>query len=474
SRPTNVNVSVLLLTISSPDESSLKYEVEFLLFQTWEDKRLCYAPERNPRYLNALHLREDLWMPDTYFILHGEFKEFRGPADPVHMALKIYPNGTVVYVTRRYMIITCEGHLNIFPFDSPKCFFAFESKSYEKKNLRFSWNPIENTRVTNTSAFRSLNAYLIKNKTGECLNRHSWRTEYSCLSVLLVFTRDKSFYFSTVFVPEIVLVTSSFIGFWLDVNAVPARIMIGVTTMLNFCTTTNSFRSSLPVVSNLTAMNLWDGVCMFFIYASMLELIIVNYLHRKIHHSSTRPQSSENQEKSHGLLAVIYINIRISPRTIIELFCRAKRLRRFRMQIERQCIQFYLQGRRLGESTSSDTMQAGKLNDFEVNASFSGAEDTTNSQLYQRKGHSQTASSLRGEDRIRAAASIFAWLRRPHKWDTQEITAHARLARSIDHVSKTVFPLLFGIFSVTFFIYYALYSPSKVDSNLDKEYMVEA
>ncbi|CAN7945538.1 unnamed protein product, partial [Ixodes pacificus] len=111
---------------------------------------------------------------------------------------------------------------------------------------------------------------------------------YSCLRVLLVFTRDKSFYISTVFVPGIVLVTSSFISFWLDINAVPARVMIGVTTMLNFCTTTNrrplccfrSFRSNLPVVSNLTAMNLWDGVCMFFIYASMLEFIIVNYLYR--------------------------------------------------------------------------------------------------------------------------------------------------------------------------------------------------
>ena len=40
------------------------------------------------------------------------------------------------------------------------------------------------------------------------------------------------------------------------------------------------FRSKLPVVSNLTAMNLWDGVCMFFIYASFLEFIAVNYLAR--------------------------------------------------------------------------------------------------------------------------------------------------------------------------------------------------
>jgi hypothetical protein len=41
-------------------------------------------------------------------------------------------------------------------------------------------------------------------------------------------------------------------------------------------------------------MNLWDFVCMFFIYASMIEFIIVNYLHRKIHHSS-RPTSGDRQ-----------------------------------------------------------------------------------------------------------------------------------------------------------------------------------
>ena len=56
--------------------------------------------------------------------------------------------------------------------------------------------------------------------------------------------------------------------------------MLGVTTMLNFFTTSNKFRSKLPVVSNLTAMNMWDFVCMFFIYASFLEFIAVNYLAR--------------------------------------------------------------------------------------------------------------------------------------------------------------------------------------------------
>lgn len=60
---------------------------------------------------------------------------------------------------------------------------------------------------------------------------------YSCLKVGLIFNRDRAFYFTTVFIPDIILVTSSFITFWLEWNAVPARVMLGVTTMLNFFTT---------------------------------------------------------------------------------------------------------------------------------------------------------------------------------------------------------------------------------------------
>ena len=69
------------------------------------------------------------------------------------------------------------------------------------------------------------------------------------------------------------------------------RLFAGVTTMLNFFTTSNGFRSTLPVVSNLTAMNVWDGVCMCFIYASLLEFVCVNYVGRKrpMHNVVYRP-----------------------------------------------------------------------------------------------------------------------------------------------------------------------------------------
>ena len=38
-----------------------------------------------------------------------------------------------------------------------------------------------------------------------------------------------------------ILVTSSFVTFWIEWNAEPARVMLGVTTMLNFFTTSNKY-----------------------------------------------------------------------------------------------------------------------------------------------------------------------------------------------------------------------------------------
>lgn len=74
-----------------------KYEVEFLLQQQWDDPRLRYANQSNYSFLNAIHHHENIWLPDTYFIMHGDFKE---PIVPMHFALRIYRNGTINYLMR--------------------------------------------------------------------------------------------------------------------------------------------------------------------------------------------------------------------------------------------------------------------------------------------------------------------------------------------------------------------------------------
>jgi len=302
--PIIVNVSITLLSLGSPDESSLNYEIEFLLHLRWKDPRLVHSYEGRTGPLQALSHHSKIWKPDIYMIKHGTFKGI----NPTEVDLKIYQDGLVYFTLRRHLVLNCEGDLHIFPFDSPMCDFNIESISHQRSQLEFHWwgpNKVEfdpvlgaEIGVIKTSPIQKQhNAYMIFNETLYCDKSEEWRGDFSCLKVRLHFTRDKWFYYTTVFVPGMILVTSSFVTFFIEWNAEPARVMLGVTTMLNFFTTSNKFRSKLPVVSNLTAMNMWDGVCMFFIYASFLEFILVNYLARWV-------QDPEEQEKKkeHKLL----------------------------------------------------------------------------------------------------------------------------------------------------------------------------
>ncbi|XP_076331139.1 glutamate-gated chloride channel-like [Tachypleus tridentatus] len=408
---TVVNVTVTLLTLSSPDESSLRYEVEFLLHQVWEDPRLEYNSESRHKSLNALTHAGKIWIPETYFIKHGDFKY---PLVPVHITLRVTPDGVVQYTQRREMVLNCQGNLRIFPFDNPKCPFAYESVSNEKTEVKLQWSSAERN-IINATSLRKHNAYLVKNNTGDCDRRYTWRGNYSCLRVLLVFTRDKSFYISTVFAPGIILVSSSFISFWLEINAVPARVMIGVTTMLNFCTTTNSFRSTLPVVSSITAMNMWDGVCMFFIYASMLEFIAVNYLYRKpgFHQSTSRPESAVNQPPT-------------EPTRTSSAMTR--------------------ESRKFGKyGVGSCSHKIGLEDNIHESNNIQPEVPTIDVNRFRRR-------------KSRIVASFVDWLCRSVVGEPCMGT-RPKLAKKIDNVSKLVFPLLFFCFALGFFLTYAVIEP---------------
>nr|XP_021202256.1 glutamate-gated chloride channel isoform X32 [Bombyx mori] len=412
-----VNVSVLLLSLASPDESSLKYEVEFLLQQQWYDPRLRYSNQSHYDYLNAIHHHEDIWLPDTYFIMHGDFKD---PIIPMHFALRIYRNGTINYLMRRHLILSCQGRLNIFPFDDPLCSFALESISYEQSAITYVWKNDEDT-LRKSPSLTTLNAYLIQNQTIPCPIKASWRGNYSCLRVDLIFTRDRSFYFTTVFIPGIILVTSSFITFWLEWNAVPARVMIGVTTMLNFFTTSNGFRSTLPVVSNLTAMNVWDGVCMCFIYASLLEFVCVNYVGRKrpLHNVVYRPGENPVTQRLPAVLSRIGI-ILASP----------------------------LEAMAFLQWVKSETPQPACSGEGDKKRESTGAADLVSCTACTGPPGSCTHTANNGG----VSEPCFVQVRK------KEPPHPIRVAKTIDVIARITFPTAYAVFLIFFFIHYKAFS----------------
>ena len=104
--------------------------------------------------------------------------------------------------------------------------------------------------------------------------------EYSCLKVDLVFARELSFYILTIYIPCFMIVLVSWFSFWLDYKAVPARVALGVTTLLAMSTTQASIQNSLPPVAYTKAIDVWSGVCVFFVFSALLEYALVNYASR--------------------------------------------------------------------------------------------------------------------------------------------------------------------------------------------------
>ena len=80
------------------------------------------------------------------------------------------------------------------------------------------------------------------------------------------------------------LVIVSWVSFWLDQSAVPARVTLGVTTLLTMATQTSGINQKLPPVSYTKALDVWTGVCLTFVFGALLEFALVNYASRSDQH----------------------------------------------------------------------------------------------------------------------------------------------------------------------------------------------
>lgn len=74
-----------------------KYDVEFLLQQEWYDSRLQFPNQTSFDVLNGIHHQGDIWLPDTNFHMHGDFKPSQRP---IRFTLKVHRDSRVEYTTR--------------------------------------------------------------------------------------------------------------------------------------------------------------------------------------------------------------------------------------------------------------------------------------------------------------------------------------------------------------------------------------
>ena len=77
------------------------------------------------------------------------------------------------------------------------------------------------------------------------------------------------------------VVILSWVSFWLNIEASPARVSIGLLTVLTITTQNSGINASLPRVSYIKAVDVWMSMCLLFVFAGLLEYALVNVLSRR-------------------------------------------------------------------------------------------------------------------------------------------------------------------------------------------------
>jgi len=111
---------------------------------------------------------------------------------------------------------------------------------------------------------------------------------FPCLSLRFVLRRDIGYFLIQVYVPTILIVILSWVSFWINIDASPARVSLGLLTVLTTTTMSGAARESLPRVSYIKAIDVWMIMCLVFVFASLIEYAVVNVVAR--HQARIKPQ----------------------------------------------------------------------------------------------------------------------------------------------------------------------------------------
>ena len=84
------------------------------------------------------------------------------------------------------------------------------------------------------------------------------------------------------YIPSSLIVVMSWVSFWLNRGAAPARVGLGVTTVLTMTTLINSVNAALPKISYMKSIDIYLFVCFFMVFGALIEYACVGYLDKRI------------------------------------------------------------------------------------------------------------------------------------------------------------------------------------------------
>ncbi|XP_076025180.1 glycine receptor, alpha 4b [Genypterus blacodes] len=275
--PVNVTCNIFINSFGSITETTMDYRLNVFLRQQWNDPRLAYKEYPDDSLDLDPSMLDSIWKPDLFFANEKGANFHEVTTD--NKLLRIFQNGNVLYSIRLTLTLSCPMDLKNFPMDSQTCTMQLESFGYTMNDLIFEWLDVAAVQVADDL---QLPQFVLKEEQGlGYCTKHYNTGKFTCIEVRFYLERQMGYYLIQMYIPSLLTVILSWVSFWINMDAAPARVGLGITTVLTMTTQSSGSRASLPKVSYVKAIDIWMAVCLLFVFAALLEYAAVNFVSRQ-------------------------------------------------------------------------------------------------------------------------------------------------------------------------------------------------
>lgn len=292
---TTVECQLAIDSFDSVNEVDMDFTVSIMLHLNWNDARFIpWTSGYDDTFVLEFDSKrlDNIWTPDLFF--PNEKSAFIHKVFMPNKMLRVYTNGKITYTVRLSLTLSCPMDLRNYPFDKQVCRIEMESFSYNEDNIILEWVGTDRPDLANMTQMPEgavpveisdnieMNQFrVVEKRTLKTLNERRGAGNHSLLQAEFHLVRDIGYYLVQMYIPSMLIVMLSWISFWLNVNAVPGRISLGVLTVLTMTQQSSTVNATLPRVSYTKAIDIWMSMCLVFVFAALIEFAVANVLARK-------------------------------------------------------------------------------------------------------------------------------------------------------------------------------------------------
>ena len=235
--PEVVDIQVYVDQFRALDMQTQTFGIDGYLRLWWQDPALAFNDTESGGCADRLSFgpedRARIWKPTLYW--EGA-KDITLPESDGSGAfgelLYVYPDGRVWWSRQTRFLLKCPVAKSIkrMPFDSQACSFLAGPYAEDASMLYLRWKPNQSALVNWDGA--CLTDYAITNMTQESILQDYSTSQWTYAKADVIFTRVPVTMMTSYFIPALLLVFISYLGFYIDPTATPGRVALGMLCMV--------------------------------------------------------------------------------------------------------------------------------------------------------------------------------------------------------------------------------------------------